>query len=183
MGPFGKYILFGTQLYEIWKPIFNVKNYIFFMHSKPAAFFVPRLPFFFSSCTHHPPLPLSSVKLADRRHHRLPLTPFSGRQSPPFSFSLSSFFLFYSLSTSPREKKAMAMGENQGRREEGTTGCHWRRQPTTLAVIDGGGDGNTSVGRDIEEERVGIPDYGGSMVGSIVYPQNGSFGCVPFEGD
>ena len=73
--------------------------------------------------------------------------------------------------------------ENQGQKEEGAAGCHWRRQPTTLAVIDGGGDGNTSVGRDIEEERVGIPDYGGSMVGSIVYPQNGSFGCVPFEGD
>lgn len=29
----------------------------------------------------------------------------------------------------------------------------------------------------------GIPEYGGSMVGSVVYPQKGSFGCVPFEGD
>lgn len=29
----------------------------------------------------------------------------------------------------------------------------------------------------------GIPDYGGSMVGSVVYPEKGSNGCNPFEGD
>lgn len=29
----------------------------------------------------------------------------------------------------------------------------------------------------------GIPDYGGSMVGTVVYPQKGFFGCNPFEGD
>lgn len=29
----------------------------------------------------------------------------------------------------------------------------------------------------------GIPDYGGSMVGSVVYPEKGSNGCQAFEGD
>ena len=29
----------------------------------------------------------------------------------------------------------------------------------------------------------GVPDYGGSMVGSVVYPQKGTFGCEPFDGD
>lgn len=29
----------------------------------------------------------------------------------------------------------------------------------------------------------GVPDYGGSMVGSVIYPQKGSFGCEPFVGD
>lgn len=29
----------------------------------------------------------------------------------------------------------------------------------------------------------GIPDYGGSMVGSVVYPGQGASGCEPFEGD
>ncbi|KAK9268214.1 hypothetical protein L1049_010657 [Liquidambar formosana] len=29
----------------------------------------------------------------------------------------------------------------------------------------------------------GVPDYGGSMVGSVVYPSKGSSGCEPFEGD
>ena len=43
------------------------------------------------------------------------------------------------------------MVENQGRMEEGAVGCHWWRQPGTLAVIDDGGSVSTSVGRDIEE--------------------------------
>lgn len=29
----------------------------------------------------------------------------------------------------------------------------------------------------------GVPDYGGSMVGSIVYPQKGASGCSVFDGD
>ncbi|KAL3833827.1 hypothetical protein ACJIZ3_008563 [Penstemon smallii] len=29
----------------------------------------------------------------------------------------------------------------------------------------------------------GVPDYGGSMVGNLVYPRNGSVGCSPFDGD
>ncbi|WOG85493.1 hypothetical protein DCAR_0104682 [Daucus carota subsp. sativus] len=29
----------------------------------------------------------------------------------------------------------------------------------------------------------GVPDYGGSMVGSVVYPQKGSNGCSSFDGD
>ncbi|KAM7530326.1 hypothetical protein LguiB_033736 [Lonicera macranthoides] len=29
----------------------------------------------------------------------------------------------------------------------------------------------------------GVPGYGGSMIGSLVYPSNGSFGCNPFDGD
>ena len=43
MGPFGKYMVFRTQLYEIWKPAFHVESYIFFMHSEPTTYFVPRL--------------------------------------------------------------------------------------------------------------------------------------------
>ena len=49
------------------------------MHSKPAAFFVTRLPFFFFFFP-PVPLPLSLVKPVGRRHHRsrnLPLSPFS----------------------------------------------------------------------------------------------------------
>ena len=30
MRPFGKYMVFGTQLYEIWEPTFNVESNIFF---------------------------------------------------------------------------------------------------------------------------------------------------------
>ncbi|GMY35071.1 vacuolar-sorting receptor 6 [Fagus crenata] len=29
----------------------------------------------------------------------------------------------------------------------------------------------------------GVPDYGGFMVGSVVYPEKGTNGCEPFEGD
>lgn len=29
----------------------------------------------------------------------------------------------------------------------------------------------------------GVPGYGGSMIGSVVYPSNASFGCNPFDGD
>lgn len=29
----------------------------------------------------------------------------------------------------------------------------------------------------------GIPDYGGFMVGSVIYPDKGASGCQPFEGD
>ncbi|XP_023544796.1 vacuolar-sorting receptor 6-like [Cucurbita pepo subsp. pepo] len=29
----------------------------------------------------------------------------------------------------------------------------------------------------------GIPDYGGFIVGSVFYPQKGTFGCLPFDGD
>ena len=36
-------MVFGTQLYEIWKPAFNVESYIFFMHFEPTPYFVLRL--------------------------------------------------------------------------------------------------------------------------------------------
>ena len=68
----------------------------------------------------------------------------------------------------------MAMVENQGRREEGAAGCHWRRQPATLAVIDGGDGGNTSVGRDVEERWEGggqwcdVSPYAGASTVAIV---------------
>ncbi|XP_052182613.1 vacuolar-sorting receptor 6 isoform X2 [Diospyros lotus] len=29
----------------------------------------------------------------------------------------------------------------------------------------------------------GVPDYGGSMLGSVIYPQKGATGCNPFDGD
>lgn len=29
----------------------------------------------------------------------------------------------------------------------------------------------------------GLPDYGGSLVGAVVYPEKGSHGCEAFEGD
>lgn len=29
----------------------------------------------------------------------------------------------------------------------------------------------------------GVPDYGGSMVGSVIYPQKGSNGCNSFDGE
>lgn len=29
----------------------------------------------------------------------------------------------------------------------------------------------------------GVPDYGGSMVGHVVYPHKASYGCAPFDGD
>ena len=117
--------------------------------------FVPRWPFFFSSRTHHLPLLPSLVKPIDWRHHQLPLTPLFDRQSPPLSLSFPSFSLFPFLSTSPREKKVVAMVENQGRREEGMAGCRWQRQPTTLAVIDDYDGQSTSVERDVEEGREG----------------------------
>ena len=43
MGQFGKYMVFETQLYEIWKLAFNVESDIFFMHYEPTTYFVPRL--------------------------------------------------------------------------------------------------------------------------------------------
>ena len=44
MGPFGKYLIFETQLYKIWEPNFNMESNIAFMHFELAPFFVPRLP-------------------------------------------------------------------------------------------------------------------------------------------
>lgn len=29
----------------------------------------------------------------------------------------------------------------------------------------------------------GVPDYGGFILGSVVYPDKGSFACEPFDGD
>ena len=92
--------------------------------------------FFFSSHIHHQPLP-PSLPNETGRPASSP-TAIHTSLSPP-SISIPSFSLFSSLSTSPRENKAMAMVENQGRREKGAASCHWRRQLATLAVIDGGG--------------------------------------------
>ena len=96
-----------------------MENYIFFMHSQPATYFVSRLPLdlvifqsdpfcLFFSYTHHSPLPPSPVKSAVT--HTSPINNF------PLSDSLPSFFLsfFHFLSTSSREKSAVAMVENQG---------------------------------------------------------------------
>ena len=43
MGPFGKYMIFGTQLYEIWEPDFNMESNIAFMHFEPAPFFCAKI--------------------------------------------------------------------------------------------------------------------------------------------
>ncbi|KAJ0082519.1 hypothetical protein Patl1_11993 [Pistacia atlantica] len=37
--------------------------------------------------------------------------------------------------------------------------------------------------RDGSIGNFGIPDYGGFLVGSVVYPDKGTFGCAAFEGD
>lgn len=37
--------------------------------------------------------------------------------------------------------------------------------------------------RDGAIGNFGIPDYGGFMLGSVVYPEKGSNGCEAFEGD
>jgi len=37
--------------------------------------------------------------------------------------------------------------------------------------------------RDGSIGNFGIPDYGGFMLGSVVYPEKGSTGCQAFEGD
>ena len=99
MGPFGKYILFGTQLYEIWKLAFDMKNYIFFMHSKQTAFFVLRLPPFFFFLPYPPsasPLPPqwnrpAGVITGCHSHlspvGNLPLSPFPFPLSFPFDIT------------------------------------------------------------------------------------------------
>ena len=81
MRPFDKYIFFGTQLYEIWKPAFNMKNYIFFMHSKLVAFFVSRLPFFF------PPVPTICLSLPPQWNQ--PIGVITDRQAKVMFFSLA----------------------------------------------------------------------------------------------
>ncbi|KAJ8758647.1 hypothetical protein K2173_000368 [Erythroxylum novogranatense] len=37
--------------------------------------------------------------------------------------------------------------------------------------------------RDSAIGNFGTPDYGGFLVGSVVYPDKGSYGCQPFDGD
>ena len=44
MDQFVKYMVFGTQVYGIWKISFNMETYMSFMHSEPIVFFLPRLP-------------------------------------------------------------------------------------------------------------------------------------------
>ena len=129
--------------------------------------------FLFFSYTHHLSLPPSPVK-------PIGTLPASSPVSPSLPFPSLFLFLSFSFDITKRKESGGNSGE-PGQREEGAVGCHWRRQPATFAIIDGGDGRNTSVGRDIEEGRVGIPNYEGSMVGSVVYPQKGSFGC--FEGD
>ena len=38
-GQFGKYMIFETQLYEIWEPTFNMESNIVFLHFQLAPFF------------------------------------------------------------------------------------------------------------------------------------------------
>ena len=38
MGPFGKYLIFGTQLYKTWELDFNMERNIVFIHSELAPF-------------------------------------------------------------------------------------------------------------------------------------------------
>ena len=146
MGPFGKYMVFRTQLYEIWKPAFYVESYIFFMHSEPTTYFVPRLspglvifqnyPFcsFFSSYTRHPPLSPSLLSeidqhfagvITDRRSHLSPV----GNLPPsllPFPISLS-FILF-------RHHQERERGKVKGREEE-VSGL-WELWATTDDEVD-----------------------------------------------
>ena len=42
-------MVFGAQIYEIWKTSFNVETYMSFMHSELVVFFLPRLPLSISS--------------------------------------------------------------------------------------------------------------------------------------
>ena len=53
MDQFAKYMVFGTQIYGIWKIYFNVETYIRFMHSEPAIFFLPKLPLQVSTSATH----------------------------------------------------------------------------------------------------------------------------------
>ena len=159
MEQFGKYMVFGIQLHEIWKLIFNVKNYIFFMHSELVAYFcvkiifrfsdIPKLSFlFFFFFLLYPPSASPSLPSEIGWHFADVITNRHSHFSSVGNLLLSPFpslflSLFHSLLTSPKEKKAVAMVENRGRREEGAAGCHWRWQPVTLAVINNGGGGST----------------------------------------
>ena len=53
MDQFVKYMVFGTQIYGIWKISFNVETYIRFMHSEPSVFFLPKLPLQVSTSATH----------------------------------------------------------------------------------------------------------------------------------
>ena len=112
MEQFGKYMVFGIQLHEIWKLTFNVENYIFFMHSELVVYFcakiifrfsdIPKLSFLsslFFSCTHHLPLPPSPVKSVGT----LPTSsPTATHTSLPLAISSSPHFLpSFSLSFIP----------------------------------------------------------------------------------
>ena len=139
-----------------------MKNYIFFLHSTPAIYFVSRLPldvvifqnYLFCFFPPVPPFASSSLPCEIDRHSHLssvsnlPLFSVGNLSLSPFPFPLS-LSLFHSLSTSPRE--------NQGRTEEGAASCHWQWQSTTLAVIDNGGGRSTSVGRDVAPLSASLP--------------------------
>ena len=102
-----------------------MKNYIFFMHSEPATYFVSRLPLdlvifqsdpfcLFSSYTHHPPLPPSPVKSAvTHTFLRSTISP------SPIPFPLS-FFLSFPFDIIKREEGSGNGGEpgSEGRRRD-----------------------------------------------------------------
>ena len=94
---FGKYMVFGTQLYKIWKSAFNVKNYIFFIHSEPATYFVSRLPFFFF--LPYPPFTSSSLPSETDRHFAV-----SSLVSPSLPFSSLFLFLSFPFDITQREE-------------------------------------------------------------------------------
>ena len=106
-----------------------MESYIFFMHSKSTAYFVPRLPpglvifqnypFYSFFPLPYPPsaslsLPNETAPTLCRRHHQLSLTPLSGRQPPPFSLSFHSFSLLVMSKWKEKERKR----ERKGREEE-----------------------------------------------------------------
>ena len=145
MGPFRKYMVLESNFMKSENQ-FLMWKIIYFLCT------LSRLHILCQDCPFFPPVPIIHLFLSPQwnrptlcwRHHR----------PPPLSLSLSlpSFSLFPSFLKSPREKKAVAMVENQGWREEGATSCHWWWQLATLVVIDGGDDKSTSIG-----ERWALP--------------------------
>ena len=102
-----------------------MENYIFFMHSQPATYFVSRLPLdlvifqsdpfcLFFSYTHHSPLPPSPVKSAvTHTFLRSTISP------SPIPFPLS-FFLSFLFDIIKREEGSGNGGEpgSEGRRRD-----------------------------------------------------------------
>ena len=88
MGSFGKYIFWEPNFLKSENQFLIEKLYHFYALWVGYIFYT-KIAFFFSSLNHQLPLPL--VKLADRCHHRPPLTPrFPKKIHPLFDFPENS---------------------------------------------------------------------------------------------